>query len=127
MTNGEKPVRKEDWDRWRWRIVAAFIALALANVVGFVMIANESASREQAERNAAATARNTTAIGKLTVRSCQRGNVVRAYLRVNPSNSAERNARARRLFPIVDCRLKHIAEPLPEARQQAFIRVTLRP
>ena len=118
-------VDRTDWRRWRWQSIAAFIVLAAANIAGLVMIESESASREQAERITAATARNAAAIGRLTIASCERGNVVRAYLRVNPANDAAHNQTARRLFPIVNCSLRHLADPLPQARQEEFIRRTL--
>lgn len=119
------PVQRGDWDSWRWRIVAAFVALCVANITGFLMLSEETATREQAGRASRAIALNTAAIGKLTVASCKRGNIVRAYLRVNPSNSPERAATAKRLFPIVDCSLANFAQPLSDAEQQAFIRKAL--
>lgn len=123
MSRGE-PVHRGDWDRWRWRIVAAFVALCVANALGFVMLESETASRQAVEATANRVTENSAAIGRLAVETCRRANVVRAYLRaVEAAPGAKK--RSSKLFPIVNCDPGNFAKPLPERQQQAYIRRAL--
>jgi len=90
------------------------IAATLAGVVALGVAVNTATDRSQDE-----LAR--TAI-ELQTKSACRGNVVRAYQIVDAGRNArqpvDRQAAARRLLPIVNCRS---GEPLPLAAQDEYI------
>ena len=89
-----------DARRERWKgIVIVGLATALAITIAILVATVISGNTSQDARE---HLQKTLALG-----SCTRGNVVRAYLIVdagnNKSHPRDRAARARRLFPILNC------------------------
>jgi hypothetical protein len=110
-------VRHSDWNRWRWRAVAAFVALALAQAIGFYWLSSEADNRQredttnlQQDRAAIANGLRSDCLDQADSRQALRSALkgMTQITRLSVASGDESVVQGARIIAIVDAELARI-------------------